>query len=123
MNALGYSLANRTERFDEAHGLISKALELDPEEPAILDSMGWVLYRQGSYEEALGYLSRAYVKFPDPEVAAHLGEVLWATGDIEGAKNIWRAALMKAPEHEILVATLKRLGVSDLQVPVTRAPE
>ena len=123
LNALGYSLANRTERFDEAHGLIARALELDPEEPAILDSMGWVLYRQGSYEEALGYLSKAYVKFPDPEVAAHLGEVMWATGDTEGAKNIWRAALMKAPEHEILVATLKRLGVQDLQVPVMRAPE
>jgi tetratricopeptide (TPR) repeat protein len=122
LNALGYSLANRTERFAEAHDLIARALEIDPEEPAILDSMGWVLYRQGNYEEALSYLSRAYVMFPDPEVAAHLGEVMWATGDTEGAKDIWRAALMKAPEHDILVATLKRLGVPDLQGPVTEAP-
>ena len=84
---------------------------------------GIELHVDQKYEEALTYLSRAYVKFPDPEVAAHLGEVMWATGDTEGAKTIWRAALMKAPKHKILVATLERLGVSDLQVPVTGVPK
>ena len=117
MNALGYSLANRTERYAEAHALISKALELEPDEPAILDSMGWVLYRQGSYEEALTYLSRAYVKFPDPEVAAHLGEVLWVSGETEAAMEVWRSALLKDPKHEVLGDTLERFGVTDLGAP------
>jgi tetratricopeptide (TPR) repeat protein len=116
LNALGYSLANRTERYDEAHELIARALALQPNEPAILDSMGWVLYRQGSYEEALEYLSRAYIKYPDPEVAAHLGEVLWVTGKTEAAIDVWRGALLKDPQHKILVATLKRLGVAGLGV-------
>ena len=114
MNALGYSLANRSQRFDEAHELIARALELEPDEPAILDSMGWVLYRQGSYAEALTYLSQAYGKFPDPEVAAHLGEVLWVSGETKAAMDIWRDALLKDPEHEILVSTLERLGVTTL---------
>lgn len=115
LNALGYSLANRTERFEEAHTLISKALELQPEEPAILDSMGWVLYRQGSYEEAIEFLTRAYIGYPDPEVAAHLGEVLWITGQTSKAKDVWRGALLKDPEHEILGSTLKRFGIKDLE--------
>jgi tetratricopeptide (TPR) repeat protein len=116
LNALGYSLANRTERYDEAHTLISRALELEPDEPAILDSMGWVLFRQGSYEEALTYLSRAYVSFPDPEVAAHLGEVLWVSGDTEAAMDVWSNALQKAPKHKVLVDTIKRLGITTLGV-------
>lgn len=112
LNALGYSLANRTQRYEEANALISRALELKPEEPAILDSMGWVLYRQGSFEEALKYLADAYVKFPDPEVAAHLGEVLWVSGDTKAAMDVWRGALLKAPDHKILAETLERLGVT-----------
>ncbi len=95
--------------------LISKALALEPEEPAILDSMGWVLYRKGEYEEALEYLNKAFERFPDPEVAAHLGEVLWVTGDTEAALAIWRAALDEDPEHKILLSTLERLGVTALQ--------
>jgi tetratricopeptide (TPR) repeat protein len=114
LNALGYSLANRTERYEEALTLISQALELEPDEPAILDSMGWVLYRTGRYEEALGYLTRAYTAFPDPEVAAHLGEVLWVNGDTDTATQVWQSALLKDPNHEILLSTLKRLGVSSL---------
>jgi tetratricopeptide (TPR) repeat protein len=114
INALGYSLANRTERYTEAMALISQALVLQPDEPAILDSMGWVLYRTGRYEEALEYLTRAYAAFPDPEVAAHLGEVLWVTGDTDAATAIWRGALTKDPDHEILLSTLQRLGVSSL---------
>mgnify|MGYP001823571445 FL=1 len=115
LNALGYTLANRTTRYDEAYDLISKALELQPEEPAILDSMGWVLYRQGEYEQALVYLNKAFERFPDPEVAAHRGEVLWVSGDTEGALAIWRAALDDDPEHQILLSTLERLGVTALR--------
>lgn len=111
LNALGYTLADRTERYTEAYDLISRALELSPEEPAILDSMGWVLYRQGEYEQALQYLTRAYAAFPDPEVAAHLGEVLWVNGNTDEATLIWRGALLQAPDHKTLIATLKRLGV------------
>jgi len=115
LNALGYTLANRTTRYDEAYDLIRQALDLQPEEPAILDSMGWVLYRKGEYEEALVYLNKAFERFPDPEVAAHLGEVLWITGDTEAALAIWRAALDEDPEHKILLSTLERLGVTALQ--------
>jgi len=116
LNALGYTLANRTERYTEAYELISRALELQPDEPAILDSMGWVLYRQGRYEEALEYLTRAYAEFPDAEVAAHLGEVLWVSGNTEAATSIWRGALLRDPEHKVLRATLERLGVASLDM-------
>ena len=114
LNALGYSLANRTERYSEAYELISRALALSPDEPAILDSMGWVLYRKGRYEEALDYLTRAYAAFPDPEVAAHLGEVLWVSGKTGAASTVWQGALRKDPDHEVLVSTLKRLGITSL---------
>jgi tetratricopeptide (TPR) repeat protein len=123
LNALGYTLANRTERYGEAYDLITRALALQPDEPAILDSMGWVLYRKGRYEEALKYLTRAYTEFPDPEVAAHLGEVLWMSGDTEAATSVWQGALMKDPQHRILRETLDRLGVESLQAwPQDRAP-
>jgi len=115
LNALGYTLANRTQRYDEAHELIARALALQPDEPAILDSMGWVLYRQGQYEQALEYLRRAHAAFPDPEVAAHLGEVLWVNGDAEGATRVWSSALREDPDHKVLLETLQRLGVTDLQ--------
>lgn len=110
LNALGYTLANRTDRYSEAFALISRALELAPEEPAILDSMGWILYRQGMYSQAVEYLSRAYAKFPDAEVAAHLGEVLWVSGDTATALSIWQDAILKDPNHEVLVKTMQRLG-------------
>jgi len=113
LNALGYTLANRTDRHDEARALIERALALEPNEPAILDSMGWVLYHQGEYGQSLDYLTRAYAAFPDPEVAAHLGEVLWASGDREGARRIWRGALEEDPAHPVLRATLERFGVTD----------
>ena len=114
LNALGYTLANRTDRYSEAIELISRAIALEPDEPAILDSMGWVLYRTGRSEEALEYLSRAYAAFPDPEVAAHLGEVLWVTGNTDAATVVWQGALRRDPDHQILLSTLKRLGVSSL---------
>ena len=120
LNALGYTLANRTDRYDEAYQLISRAHELDPNEPAILDSMGWVLYRLGRYEESLQYLQRAYALFPDPEVAAHLGEVLWAMGETDRATSVWQGALLQSPGHEIVMDTLDRLGVEDIElVPVS----
>ena len=124
LNALGYTLANRTTRFEEAYALISKALALEPGEPAILDSMGWVLYRMNRNEEALGYLTRAYAAFPDPEVAAHLGEVLWMTGDTDNALLVWQGGLMKDPANAVLVETLERLQVTSLEfgMPDSAAP-
>jgi tetratricopeptide (TPR) repeat protein len=120
LNALGYTLANRTDRYDEAYALISRALELQPDEPAILDSMGWILYRKGDYDEALKYLTQAYARFPDPEVAAHLGEVLWVSGNTVEATKVWQGALLKSPDHDILVETIERLGATSL---VKASPE
>ena len=114
LNALGYTLADQTDRLDEAHSLITRALELDPKEPAILDSMGWVLFRKGDLDQSIEYLTAAYAAFPDPEVAAHLGEVLWTKGNTEKARQIWQGALFKAPNHPVLRETLRRLGVTDL---------
>jgi tetratricopeptide (TPR) repeat protein len=111
LNALGYTLANRTDRIPEAYMLVSKALALEPEEPAILDSMGWILFRQGKYAEAVLYLNRAYAKYPDAEVAAHLGEALWVSGNRDSALAIWQEAFQKNPEHEVLVETMTRHGV------------
>ncbi|MBA6413022.1 tetratricopeptide repeat protein [Parahaliea sp. F7430] len=116
LNALGYSLANRNKRLGEAEQLIAQALALQPGEPAILDSMGWVLYRQARYSEALSFLERAFAAFPDPEVAAHLGEALWMSGDKDRARSIWRKALQKAPQHEVLLSTIQRFDVGLLQV-------
>lgn len=112
LNALGYTLANRTDRIPEAYMLVSKALSLEPEEPAILDSMGWILFRQGKYAEAVVYLNRAYAKYPDAEVAAHLGEALWESGNRESALAVWQEAILKSPDHEVLVETMTRHGVS-----------
>ena len=112
LNALGYTLANRTQRYQEAEELIATALALKPDEPAILDSMGWVKFKLGELDEALDYLRQAYSAFPDPEVAAHLGEVLWVTGDTEAARTVWNKALDEDPDHEVLLETLQRLGVA-----------
>lgn len=112
LNALGYSLANLTDRFAEALVLISRALELKPDDPAILDSMGWVLYRLGKREQALTNLQDAFERFPDPEVAAHLGEVLWVMGRTDEARAVWGKALANTPNSAIIRATTERLGVS-----------
>jgi tetratricopeptide (TPR) repeat protein len=108
-NALGYSLADRSVRLDEAKELIDEALKLSPEDYFIIDSLGWVLYRQGKYEEALKQLQRAYAGRPDPEIAAHLGEVLWTLGRKAEAQKVWDEALAKAPANESLVKTVQRL--------------
>ncbi len=107
-NALGYSLADRRLRIEEAHGLIETALKLAPEDPFIMDSMGWVLYRMGRNEQGLDYLQRAHALRPDPEVAAHLGEVLWAVGQRDQARKVWAEALKEHPKNEVLQGTVKR---------------
>ena len=110
LNALGYTLANVTERHDEAYGLIRRALSLEPDNPAIIDSLGWVYYRMGEYDKALEYLRKAYDAYPDPEVAAHLGEVLWVLGERDEARQIWQGALDKAGDNRaVILDTVERL--------------
>ncbi|GGC81568.1 tetratricopeptide repeat protein [Marinobacter halophilus] len=109
LNALGYILTIRTERLEEARGYIEQALALDPGNPAILDSMGWVRFRLGDFESALTYLADAWAAYPDPEVAAHYGEALWVTGNEEQAQIIWEQGLEQAPNHDILRETIERL--------------
>ncbi|MGE3846441.1 MAG: tetratricopeptide repeat protein [Gammaproteobacteria bacterium] len=109
LNALGYTLADRTKRYDEALALISKAMELAPKDFYILDSMGWVLYRLGRLEEAVDYLKRAKELRNDPEVAAHLGEVLWVKGERDAARQTWDAALRDTPNDKKLLEVIKRL--------------
>ncbi|MFO7543187.1 MAG: tetratricopeptide repeat protein [Thiobacillus sp.] len=108
-NALGYTLADRTERLAEAIGLLEKALSLAPEDPFILDSMGWALFRAGKLENAKDYLERAFKQRPDPEIAAHLGEVMWALGRREEAGKLWQTSLQTHPQNEVLLETLRRL--------------
>lgn len=107
-NALGYSLADRNERIDEAHQLIAKALEYSPDDPFILDSMGWVLYRKGDLAGARKYLERAYGMRPDPEIAAHLGEVLWMQGERDGATRTWREAQKTHPDNDVLSKAIRK---------------
>ena len=109
LNALGYVLANRTDRLDQAYQLISRALAAKPNEPAILDSLGWVEYRRGNLTKALELLSQAHKAFPDHEVSAHLGEVLWKLDKTEQALTIWRKALKDTPDSVILRETIQRL--------------
>ena len=108
-NSLGYTLADRTDRYDEAYELIKRAIELAPNDPAIIDSLGWVQYRLGLYEEARQNLDRAYELFPDHEVAAHLGEVLWIMGEKTQARSVWRRALETQPDSEHIRSTMERL--------------
>jgi tetratricopeptide (TPR) repeat protein len=110
-NALGYSLADRGLRLDEAHALIVRALELAPGDPFITDSLGWVEFRRGNTSEALRHLRAAYASRPDPEVAAHLGEVLWAANQRDEARRIWRDAKTRDAGNEVLRETLARLKV------------
>ena len=107
-NALGYTLADRTDRLEEAQELIGKAMKLAPEDPFILDSQGWVYYRRGQLEEALKSLKLAYSARPDPEIAAHLGEVLWKLGRKDEASQVWKTALSDHPDHETLLAVIQK---------------
>ena len=109
-NALGYSLADRNIRLDEARELIEKAVQLAPQDPYIQDSLGWVLFRQGQHQEALRILQAAYKSKPDAEIAAHLGEVLWTVGQLREAGAIWREGLLLKADNETLVQTVKRFN-------------
>ena len=110
-NALGYSLADRGVRLGEAKALIEKAVSLAPDDAYIQDSLGWVEFRLGNQARALEVLKAAYAKRPDAEIAAHLGEVLWVSGQREQALKIWREGLLLASDNETLQSTLQRLRV------------
>jgi tetratricopeptide (TPR) repeat protein len=107
-NALGYSFAERNIRLDEAQQLIDKALSLKPDDPFILDSKGWVLFRKGDKQGALEVLQKAYGLRPDPEIAAHLGEVLWSLGRQTDARKVWSDAARENPTNEALAAIIKK---------------
>ena len=108
LNALGYTLADHTNRHKEALSLIRRALEVRPNDAYILDSMGWVHYRMGNLDEAVRYLRQALEIRSDPEISAHLGEVLWVKGDREGAETVWRRALKTTPDSEPLLTVIKK---------------
>jgi len=122
LNALGYTLADRTDRLQEALQLITRALALKPNNPAIMDSMGWVLFKLGETEKSLQLLGAAYLNYPDGEVAAHLGEVLWSTGKEKEARQVWNNSLRQQPNHKVLRATLERLA-PDLLAPAKPTTE
>ncbi|WP_459207804.1 tetratricopeptide repeat protein [Pseudomonas sp. MLB6B] len=113
LNALGYTLADRTTRFDEAKRLIEKALSITPEDPAVLDSLGWVNYRMGNLDDAERALRKAYERLSDPEVAAHLGEVLWANGKRREARQVWNQGLENSSDSTVLRQTIRRLTGSE----------
>ena len=110
LNALGYTLADRTDRYDEALKLIEKALAQTPEDPSVIDSMGWVMYRLGRLPEAHDYLKKAYSITPDAEIAAHLGEVLWAMGEHNAALALWKKARTEHPGNSVLEDTVRRFA-------------
>ncbi|WP_269531284.1 tetratricopeptide repeat protein [Chitinimonas sp. BJYL2] len=109
LNALGYTLANRTNRFDEAEALLRQALAKEPDNPVIIDSMGWLEYRRGNLAEAIRLLDKAFKKLPDPEIAAHLGEALWQSGRQRDALKIWEQGRKSDPADEVLLETIQRL--------------
>lgn len=111
LNALGFTLADETNRIDEAYQYLKKAIEIKPDDPAIIDSWGWVNYRMGNNAEAVRLLKKAYSLFPDGEIAAHLGEVLWITGQQDEAVSIWNEALEKSPDDPYVLETLKRFNL------------
>jgi tetratricopeptide (TPR) repeat protein len=108
LNALGFTLADQTKRYDEAYVYLKRAIEIMPEDPAIIDSLGWVQYRLGNYDEAVRLLRTALSRFDDPEIAAHLGEVLWVSGNQQEARGIWQEALKKSPDAPVLLKVMQR---------------
>ncbi|MEL6870655.1 MAG: tetratricopeptide repeat protein [Pseudomonadota bacterium] len=109
MNALGYTLADRTRKYREAEKLIDKALALEPDNPAIIDSKGWVLFKRGKLKQAREYLEQAWEEFQDPEVAAHLGEVMWRMGEEDAARKLLQEAWQRSPGDDTLRDTIERL--------------
>lgn len=111
LNALGYTLADQTERFEEAEELIRQAYILQPGEPSIIDSMGWIAYRLGRFQAAIQFLQKAWQLDKNPEIAAHLGEVLWVSGNRNAAMAVWREGYEINRNNPILIETLERLEV------------
>ena len=109
LNALGYTLADRTERLEEALDYIKRAAELVPDDPAILDSLGWVSYRLGNMQDALKWLGMAFERLEDAEIAAHYGEVLWKNNQRDEAEKVWKIGLENNAEHPVLLETMHRL--------------
>jgi tetratricopeptide (TPR) repeat protein len=108
LNALGFTLADQTDRYEEAYDYLKRAIEIMPDDPAIIDSYGWINYRLGNYEEAIRLLRNALSRFNDGEIAAHLGEVLWVSGNREEAKIVWQKALKKSPDDSLLQEIMDR---------------
>ena len=109
LNHLGYMLANQTSRYDEALQLLERAIALNPGDPATTDSLAWAQYKLGRYDEALANIRRAFAAFPDPEVASHMGEILWAMGRREEALAVWERALEEAPNDPLVTEAMERL--------------
>ena len=112
LNALGYSLVLHTKRLQEAYDLIYRAYLLQPNSAAIVDSMGWVLFKRGELKQALYYIKKAMAMMPDPEIAAHLGEIYWQMGDRDLARQAWAQGLKKSPNHKNIITTMYRLKAS-----------
>jgi tetratricopeptide (TPR) repeat protein len=117
LNALGYSLADRNLKLPRAEALIRKALQASPDNPAFLDSLGWVLFRRGDVAGALPHLERAYRIFPDPEIASHWGELLWVSGKQAEARALWARALARSPDSKPLRETIERLTGTKMDPP------
>lgn len=108
LNALGYTLVDKTKHHKRGLELIKKAIKLEPDDAAIHDSMGWAYYRLGQYDESLKYLKKAFAKLKDAEIAAHLGEVLWVAGEREAAQKIWNSALQQTPNDDLLLNVMQK---------------
>ncbi|MDH5394992.1 MAG: tetratricopeptide repeat protein, partial [Gammaproteobacteria bacterium] len=110
LNALGYTMVDKTEQIEKGFDYIKQALKLSPNDPSIMDSLGWAYYRLGQYDDALKYLKLAFEQLKDAEVAAHLGEVLWVAGDRDAAQAIWDSALQQAPNDDLLLNVIHKFS-------------
>ena len=123
LNALGYSLADRNQKLPRAETLIRKALVASPDNPAFLDSLGWVRFRRGDIPGALPHLERAYRIFPDAEIASHWGELLWVSGKQSEARALWARSLARSPDSKPLRATIERLTGTKMETARSRSPD
>ena len=110
LNALGFTLADQTDRYEEAYAYIKRAIEINPDDAAIIDSWGWIHYRMGDYDKAIALLRTALSRFDDAEIASHLGEVLWVSGNQDEARSIWQKALKKSPDAPALRSVMQRFN-------------